>query len=158
MTARLLDGKQLAQTLQTEIAAGAAEFFRTHGTRPGLAAVLVGDNAASQRYVRNKRKACEKVGLDSWLHELPKETTQQQLLDLVAQLNADPKVHGILVQLPLPKQIEESAVIRAVSPLRSPEVWSRASAASSRSGRSIATLPEAPASLVSASGRLEPSP
>ncbi len=118
MTARLLDGKQLAQTLQAEIAAGAAELFHKHGVRPGLAAVLVGDNPASQRYVRNKRRACERAGLDSWLHELPKETGQQQLLDLIARLNADPKVHGILVQLPLPKQIAEPAVIQAVDPLK----------------------------------------
>jgi methylenetetrahydrofolate dehydrogenase (NADP+) / methenyltetrahydrofolate cyclohydrolase len=118
MTARLLDGKQLAQTLQAEIATAAAEFAQKYGVRPGLAAVLVGDNPASQRYVRNKRKACEKVGLDSWLHELPRETTQQQLLDLVGRLNADPKVHGILVQLPLPSQIQEAAVISAVDPLK----------------------------------------
>jgi methylenetetrahydrofolate dehydrogenase (NADP+) / methenyltetrahydrofolate cyclohydrolase len=118
MNARLLDGKQLAQTLHAEIAGGAAGFTRNHGVRPGLAAVLVGDNPASQRYVRNKRKACEKVGLDSFLHELPRETTQQQLLDLVARLNADARVHGILVQLPLPKQIDESAIVQAVSPAK----------------------------------------
>jgi methylenetetrahydrofolate dehydrogenase (NADP+)/methenyltetrahydrofolate cyclohydrolase len=118
MTARLLDGKQLAQTFHEEIAAGAAELLAKHGVKPGLAAVLVGDNPASERYVRNKRKACEKVGLDSWLHNLPRETTQQQLLDLVAHLNADPKVHGILVQLPLPPQIKESVIEQAVDPLK----------------------------------------
>jgi methylenetetrahydrofolate dehydrogenase (NADP+)/methenyltetrahydrofolate cyclohydrolase len=118
MPARLLDGKQLAQAMQAEIARAAADFLAKHGSRPGLAAVLVGDNPASQIYVRNKRRACEQVGLDSWLHELPRETTQAQLLELIARLNADPAVHGILVQLPLPGQIEESAVIRAVSPLK----------------------------------------
>jgi methylenetetrahydrofolate dehydrogenase (NADP+)/methenyltetrahydrofolate cyclohydrolase len=111
----LLDGKKLAQTMQAEIAVGVQELVKTRNIRPGLAAVLVGDNPASQIYVRNKRKACEKVGMESWLHELPGTTTQQQLLTLVDQLNCDPKVHGILVQLPLPKQIEEAALIRAVS-------------------------------------------
>jgi methylenetetrahydrofolate dehydrogenase (NADP+)/methenyltetrahydrofolate cyclohydrolase len=78
----------------------------------------VGDNPASQVYVRNKRAACQKAGLDSWLHELPKTTTQVELLRLVDQLNNDARVHGILVQLPLPAQIEESAIIQAVSPLK----------------------------------------
>ncbi|HJT76062.1 MAG TPA: bifunctional methylenetetrahydrofolate dehydrogenase/methenyltetrahydrofolate cyclohydrolase FolD [Gemmataceae bacterium] len=118
MPAALLDGKHLAQAMQAEIAAEAAAFTRRHGTRPGLAAVLVGDNDASQRYVRGKRSACEKCGLASWLHHLPGETTQEELLGLVARLNADPAVHGILVQLPLPPQIREADVIRAVSPLK----------------------------------------
>jgi methylenetetrahydrofolate dehydrogenase (NADP+)/methenyltetrahydrofolate cyclohydrolase len=116
--ATLLDGKQLAASMQREIANAAADFARRHGIKPGLAAVLVGENAASQIYVRNKRKACEKAGLDSWLHELPASTGQQQLLDLIARLNADRKVHGILVQLPLPPQIDEKAIIKAVSPLK----------------------------------------
>jgi methylenetetrahydrofolate dehydrogenase (NADP+)/methenyltetrahydrofolate cyclohydrolase len=118
MTAALLDGKQLAQTMQAEIAAETAAFSRQHGIRPGLAAVLVGDNPASEIYVRNKRKACEKVGMQSWLHDLPSETTREQLLGLVARLNADPVVHGILVQLPLPRQIPEADVIRTVAPLK----------------------------------------
>jgi methylenetetrahydrofolate dehydrogenase (NADP+)/methenyltetrahydrofolate cyclohydrolase len=118
MTAKLLDGKQLAQTMQTEIAAEAAAFVKQHGIRPGLAAVLVGDNPASQVYVRNKRKACEKAGIDSWLHELPGHTTQDELLTLITRLNADARVHGILVQLPLPSQIEEAAIIQAVDPLK----------------------------------------
>jgi methylenetetrahydrofolate dehydrogenase (NADP+)/methenyltetrahydrofolate cyclohydrolase len=118
MTAALLDGKQLAQTMQAEIAVEAVAFAQQHGIRPGLAAVLVGDNPASEIYVRNKRKACEKVGIQSWLHTLPGETTRARLLDLVAQLNADPLVHGILVQLPLPRQIPEADVIRAVTPLK----------------------------------------
>ncbi|HKI31477.1 MAG TPA: bifunctional 5,10-methylenetetrahydrofolate dehydrogenase/5,10-methenyltetrahydrofolate cyclohydrolase [Gemmataceae bacterium] len=116
MPAQLLDGNTLKEAMETEIAAEVAKFVQATGVRPGLAAVLVGSNDASQRYVRNKRKACERVGLASFLHELPQETTQQQLLDLVAGLNADPAVHGILVQIPLPKQIREEAIIRAVSP------------------------------------------
>jgi methylenetetrahydrofolate dehydrogenase (NADP+)/methenyltetrahydrofolate cyclohydrolase len=118
MAARILDGKQLAQTMQAEIAAAVAAFVQKHGIRPGLAAVLVGDNPASQIYVRNKRRACQQAGIESWLHELPRETAQAQLLDLIGRLNADPKVHGILVQLPLPKQIDEAVVIRSVSPLK----------------------------------------
>jgi methylenetetrahydrofolate dehydrogenase (NADP+) / methenyltetrahydrofolate cyclohydrolase len=114
--AMLLDGKKLAQTMQAEMATEVAAFFRQTGVRPGLAAVLVGENPASQGYVRSKRIACQKVGMESWLHALPKETTQVQLLDLVTQLNSDCKVHGILVQLPLPQQIDETAIIQAVSP------------------------------------------
>jgi methylenetetrahydrofolate dehydrogenase (NADP+)/methenyltetrahydrofolate cyclohydrolase len=118
MPATLLDGKQLAQTMQSEITSSAATFLRDHGRRPGLAAVLVGDNPASHIYVRNKRKACQQAGLESWLHQLPQTTGQVELLDLIAQLNADPAVHGILVQLPLPPQIEEATIIRAVSPFK----------------------------------------
>jgi len=118
MPATLLDGKALAQTMRAEIARRASDFARTHGRKPGLAAVLVGDNPASEVYVRNKRKACQEVGLESWLHRLPEAATQSELLDLVARLNADRAVHGILVQLPLPKQIREDAVVRAVSPLK----------------------------------------
>jgi methylenetetrahydrofolate dehydrogenase (NADP+)/methenyltetrahydrofolate cyclohydrolase len=116
--ATVLDGKQLAATMQAEIAHEVAALARARGVKPGLAAVLVGDNPASQIYVRNKRKACEKVGIDSWLHELPATTTQAQLLALVDNLNRDPRVHGILVQLPLPAQISDAAVIEAVSPLK----------------------------------------
>lgn len=114
----ILDGKKLAQTMQAEIAAEAAALQAQTGVRPGLAAVLVGEDPASQTYVKNKRIACQKAGLESWLHHLPKETSQAQLLDLVAQLNADPKVHGILVQLPLPRQIDEGTIIQAVSPAK----------------------------------------
>jgi methylenetetrahydrofolate dehydrogenase (NADP+)/methenyltetrahydrofolate cyclohydrolase len=118
MPALLLDGKKLAQTMQAETAAEAAVFTQKYGVRPGLAAVLVGDNPASRVYVRNKRKACQHAGFESWLHELPHETTQAQLLDLVHHLNNDPAVHGILVQLPLPPQMDEATIIQAVSPLK----------------------------------------
>lgn len=114
--ATILDGKKLAQTMQAEIAEEVRALERDTGCRPGLAAVLVGDNPASQIYVRNKRLACEKVGMTSWLHTLSEATTQSELLKLISELNDDPRVHGILVQLPLPKQIEESAIIQAVSP------------------------------------------
>jgi methylenetetrahydrofolate dehydrogenase (NADP+)/methenyltetrahydrofolate cyclohydrolase len=116
MTATLLDGKQLAQTMQAEIVTAAADFVRQYNVRPGLAAVLVGDNPASRIYVRSKRRACQQVGIDSFPHELPATATQAELLALVARLNADPVVSGILVQLPLPKQISEAAIVDAVSP------------------------------------------
>jgi methylenetetrahydrofolate dehydrogenase (NADP+)/methenyltetrahydrofolate cyclohydrolase len=118
MLAKLLDGKQLAQTMQADIAAAAAELTRGQGIRPGLAAVLVGDNPASRVYVRNKRKACQQAGIESWLHKLPAESSQQELLQLIARLNGDPAVHGILVQLPLPPQVDETAIVRAVNPLK----------------------------------------
>ena len=118
MTAKLLDGKLLAQTMQAEIAADAAAFTQAHGLRPGLAAVLVGDSQQSQSYVRSKQKACEKAGVASWLHHLPASTSQADLLALIARLNADAAVHGILVQLPLPAHIDEAAIVDAVSPLK----------------------------------------
>jgi methylenetetrahydrofolate dehydrogenase (NADP+)/methenyltetrahydrofolate cyclohydrolase len=118
MAAILLDGKKLAQTMQAETAAAAEALVRNHSIRPGLAAVLVGDNPASQIYVRNKRKACEQAGIASWLHELPQSASQSEVLDLIGRLNADAAVHGILVQLPLPKQINEEAIIRAVAPVK----------------------------------------
>jgi methylenetetrahydrofolate dehydrogenase (NADP+)/methenyltetrahydrofolate cyclohydrolase len=118
MAARLLDGKALAERIKAELAIEVRAILERTGRPPGLAAVLVGDNPASQVYVRNKRKACSEVGMASWLHALPESTSQQTLLDLLDQLNADPAVHGILVQLPLPKQIDEPTVIRAVAPAK----------------------------------------
>ncbi len=114
----LLDGKKLAQAMQAELAAEVERLVRARGVRPGLAAVLVGDDPASHVYVRNKRRACQQVGIESWLHQLPAEVAEKELLYLVAALNVDPKVHGILVQLPLPRHIDERTVIRTVAPLK----------------------------------------
>jgi methylenetetrahydrofolate dehydrogenase (NADP+) / methenyltetrahydrofolate cyclohydrolase len=114
--ALVLDGKKLAATMQAEIGRQVAAFTAAAGRKPGLAAVLVGDDFASQSYVRNKRLACGKAGIESWLHELSAATSQDALLKLVDQLNHDPLVSGILVQLPLPKHINEAAVIQAVAP------------------------------------------
>src|SRR4051794_34632923 len=116
MTARILDGKRLAQTMQAELATEVAAFRAEKGIAPGLTAVLVGDNPASQVYVRNKIRACAAAGFASSVIERPADLSQAEMLDLVARLNADPAVHGILVQLPLPKQIDEAAVTDAVSP------------------------------------------
>jgi len=118
MPSKLLDGKALATTMQAEIAAAVAERVAAGKPPPGLATVLVGDDAASHVYVRNKRKACEQVGMVSVHHELPATTAQAELLAVVDQLNADPAVHGILVQLPLPKQIDEASVIRSIDPAK----------------------------------------
>ncbi len=118
MTARRLDGKELAKTIRAEVAAKVAERKALGKPPPGLVAVLVGDNPASHVYVRNKHKACAEAGLASWIHNLPADTTQRQLLDFVDRLNADPQVHGILVQLPLPKQMEPEAIIRAIAPAK----------------------------------------
>ena len=118
MTAKRLDGKALAQELRTEMAATVAVRIAAGKRPPGLAAVLDGENLSSQTYVRNKRKSCDEIGIANWLHTLPADTSEQQLLSLIDRLNADPAVHGILVQLPLPKQIREEAVIHAVAPLK----------------------------------------
>jgi methylenetetrahydrofolate dehydrogenase (NADP+)/methenyltetrahydrofolate cyclohydrolase len=118
MSAQLLDGKQLARTMQDEIARTVDALFQATHVRPGLAAVLVGDNPASKIYVRNKQRACRRVGIDSWLHELPASTTQGELLAFVERLNMAPAVHGILVQLPLPGHIEEGKVVDSVATLK----------------------------------------
>jgi len=115
MTAEILDGKAIAKQIRDELAIEVVEFIQNFGKVPKLAAVLVGDDPASQVYVRNKERACEKAGIDSELHRLPAETTQEELLELIAELNRDDSVSGILVQLPLPKQIEEQRVLDAIS-------------------------------------------
>src|SRR5215467_11881751 len=126
MTAKLLDGKALAAKLQAELAERVKQFKSQSGVTPCLAAVLVGENPASEVYVRNKRQGCERVGMTSQLHRLPAEATQQELLNLVDKLNgssaAEP-VHGILVQLPLPKQIDEKRVLDSVHPLKDVDVF-----------------------------------
>lgn len=118
MSATIIDGKQVAANIRAEIRADAEEFTRKTGVVPHLSAILVGDDPASAVYVRNKQKACEQSGLKSTLHRLPAETTEQELLDLIARSNADTSIHGILVQLPLPRQINELAILDAVSPLK----------------------------------------
>jgi methylenetetrahydrofolate dehydrogenase (NADP+)/methenyltetrahydrofolate cyclohydrolase len=118
MTAIILDGKALAEQIRSEIASEAAALNKAAGITPCLAAVLVGENPASQTYVRNKQKACEKAGMTSVLHQPKTETTTAELLALIDRLNRDPKVHGLLVQLPLPKHIDELRVLEAISPLK----------------------------------------
>jgi methylenetetrahydrofolate dehydrogenase (NADP+)/methenyltetrahydrofolate cyclohydrolase len=118
VTATILDGKALAQEIQGEIAQQVAQFHEQSGITPCLAAVLVGENPASQVYVRNKQKACQRVGMESRLHPLAADTSMEDLLALIDRLNRDPAVHGILVQLPLPKGLDETSVLLAVNPLK----------------------------------------
>jgi len=118
MTATILDGKALAGQIRAEIGEKVAQFTATSNVTPCLAAVLVGQDPASQVYVRNKQKACEKLGMTSQLHTPPADISTDGLLELIGRLNQDPTVHGILVQLPLPEQIDEPRVLDAVHPLK----------------------------------------
>ena len=114
----ILDGKALSKEIRAEIAEQVVSFRDAGGPTPCLAAVLVGDDPASEVYVRNKEKACAAAGIGSILRRLPAHTSTEQLLDLVAQLNGDKSVHGILIQLPLPAQIDETRVLDAVDPIK----------------------------------------
>ncbi|HEY7765559.1 MAG TPA: tetrahydrofolate dehydrogenase/cyclohydrolase catalytic domain-containing protein, partial [Aestuariivirgaceae bacterium] len=116
MTARIIDGKAYASRLRQQVAETVAALKSKHGLTPGLAVVLVGDNPASQVYVRNKHKQTLEAGMNSWEHRLPADLAESELLALVEKLNGDPAVHGILVQLPLPKHIDSSKVINALRP------------------------------------------
>jgi len=116
MAARLIDGKARAAALREQVGALAADFARTAGHKPGLAVVLVGEDAASQVYVGSKGKATVAANMESFSHRLPADTSQDALLALVERLNADAAVDGILVQLPLPRHIDEQAVIAAIDP------------------------------------------
>jgi methylenetetrahydrofolate dehydrogenase (NADP+)/methenyltetrahydrofolate cyclohydrolase len=114
--AKIIDGKAFAAELRGRVGAAVTALKADHGLTPGLAVVLVGENPASHIYVRNKNKQTLEAGMNSFEHNLPVETSQDQLLALVRQLNDDPKVHGILVQLPLPDRIDDQAVINAIDP------------------------------------------
>lgn len=116
--ARILDGKAIAREIQKELSDQVAEMIEESGVTPTLAAVLVGEDPASDVYVRNKRQACDRLGMESQLHRLPATISEDDLLSLVAKLNKDENVHGILVQLPLPKQIRPSYVFDAVHPFK----------------------------------------
>jgi methylenetetrahydrofolate dehydrogenase (NADP+)/methenyltetrahydrofolate cyclohydrolase len=111
----IIDGKKISAEIKGRIKEE-VKILMTEGRRPGLAAVLVGDNPASVIYVRNKRKACEEAGIYSEEHKLPAATSQEDLLNLIFRLNNDPKIHGILVQLPLPKHLDTEQVLYAISP------------------------------------------
>jgi methylenetetrahydrofolate dehydrogenase (NADP+)/methenyltetrahydrofolate cyclohydrolase len=115
MTATIIDGQAVAGRIQDEIAEAVKKMQAEHGIVPGLAAVLVGENPASQQYVRMKRKRCEKVGIASFGHTLPADSSQEEVEALIKELNADPKVHGILVQLPLPDHLDEEKILALVS-------------------------------------------
>ena len=116
--ARLLDGKAVAAKVRTEVAARAAAFAARFGRRPGLAVVQVGEDPASSVYVRNKRRSSLEAGIESFAHDLPASTSEEQILALVHALNHDPRVDGILVQLPLPKGVDANRVMDAVDPAK----------------------------------------
>ena len=118
MTAKILDGKALAEEIRGEVATGVAEMQQKHSVIPGLAAVLVGDDPASAIYVRNKRRACEEVGMVSDTFLMPADSTNEQVLARVQALNKDPRFHGILVQLPMPPQIDERLIIESLDPTK----------------------------------------
>jgi methylenetetrahydrofolate dehydrogenase (NADP+)/methenyltetrahydrofolate cyclohydrolase len=118
VAARLIDGKALAQRVRDRLAKDSAELLEKKGVKPGLATILVGDDPASHVYVKNKQKACEMAGIYVDDHKLRASTTQAELLALIEKKNADPSIHGILVQLPLPKHIDSKVILEAVTPLK----------------------------------------
>jgi methylenetetrahydrofolate dehydrogenase (NADP+) / methenyltetrahydrofolate cyclohydrolase len=118
MTARIIDGKAIAAELRGRVAAEVIRIKRDHGLTPGLAVVLVGNDPASEVYVRSKHKQTQDAGMASFEHRLPADVAQDDLLALIARLNRDPAVHGILVQLPLPKSINTEAIINAIDPAK----------------------------------------
>jgi 5,10-methylene-tetrahydrofolate dehydrogenase/methenyl tetrahydrofolate cyclohydrolase len=115
MSAQIIDGKAIAATIRGEIAADVEAMKAQYGKVPGLAAVLVGERKDSQTYVRMKKKACAEVGITSFGHDLPADISQEELLKVVRDLNANPDVHGILVQLPLPDHIDDEEILGAIS-------------------------------------------
>lgn len=118
MTAKIIDGKTVAQEIRADLARRVTELKETKGIVPGLAVILVGNDPASHVYVRNKIKACQNTGLRSVPYYLPETTAEAELLDLVRDLNADPQIHGILVQLPLPEQMDAQKVLLAIDPAK----------------------------------------
>lgn len=118
MTARIINGREVASKVHQEVAAGVEEYRKLNGGVPGLTAVLIGDDPASHSYVRGKERACEKVGINTDTIRRDASITQEELIGIVEDLNDDPKVHGILVQLPLPEHLDEAGVIHAIDPMK----------------------------------------
>jgi len=116
MPAQIIDGKKISESIQAEIAKEVSQLKKERGITPGLAAILAGENEASKIYVRNKETACKKAGMFAEQHTLPVTVTEEELLHLIYTLNHDPNIHSILVQLPLPKQIEEQKILEALLP------------------------------------------
>ena len=131
--AYIIDGKAIAAKVRADVAADVARMKAQHGFAPGLAVVLVGEDPASKVYVRNKAEQTVEVGMQSFEHKLPEETTEAALLDLVARLNRDPAVHGILVQMPLPKHIDSVKVLDTIDPAKDVDGFHPSTSASSRS-------------------------
>ena len=121
--AMLINGKEISGELRAELREKTAAFIGETGVTPGLAVIIVGEDPASKVYVRNKHRGCMEVGMYSEMHELPEDTSEEELLALVDRLNQDEKIHGILCQLPLPKHLDESKVIHAISPEKDVDVF-----------------------------------
>jgi methylenetetrahydrofolate dehydrogenase (NADP+)/methenyltetrahydrofolate cyclohydrolase len=136
MPAKLLDGNLLSRQLRTEIATASA-LLTAKGTKPGLAVILVGENPASEVYVRNKVKACQDANIHSELIRLPATVSEKDLLDQISALNANPKIHGILVQLPLPKQIDSHRVIESIAPMKDVDGFHVANAGALMTGKPL---------------------
>lgn len=136
MPAKLLDGNLLAKKIRNEIAANAI-ILTAKGTKPGLAVILVGENPASQIYVRNKIKACQDTNIHSVLIQLPQNTSQAELLVQITKLNQDPQIHGILVQLPLPSHIDSYSVIEAIHPKKDVDGFHVANAGALMTGKPL---------------------
>jgi methylenetetrahydrofolate dehydrogenase (NADP+)/methenyltetrahydrofolate cyclohydrolase len=118
MSAKIIDGKKVSAAVKNRVRENTEIYKEETGKTPGLAVIIVGDNSASRVYVNNKKKACAEVGFESFEYALPESTTEAELLSLVSSLNSDEKVNGILVQLPLPKQIDENRIINAINPIK----------------------------------------
>jgi methylenetetrahydrofolate dehydrogenase (NADP+)/methenyltetrahydrofolate cyclohydrolase len=118
MPAQLIDGKKISEEIKNEVKQKAKALFDETGITPGLAFILVGDNPASQAYVKMKGKACEELGFYSITLKLPAETTEDELIEKIHNLNSDPKIHGILVQLPLPSHIDEQKILQVIDPIK----------------------------------------
>ena len=146
MPARLIDGKSLAASVRASLKS-AIETLAARGARPGLAAILAGDDPASRVYVRNKSRACEETGVRSEVHEFPQQVAESALLECVARLNADPRVHGILVQLPLPGGIDANRVLAAVSPAKDVDGFHSQSLGALLQGRPV-FVPGTPAGVM----------
>lgn len=144
MSSPIIDGKSTAEKLRKRLATAVAGLVKRHGLRPGLAVVLVGDNPASRVYVRNKAKQTTAAGMHSVEHRLDAATGEAELLALISELNGDPRVHGILVQLPLPPHINEAAVLNAIAPHKDADGFHPVNAGLLASGNREAVVPCTP--------------
>lgn len=148
MSASIIDGKLVSAHLRETVKRDTAAFIDKTGITPGLAVILVGENPASRVYVRNKHKACEEAGFKSIQIELPESTTENELLLKIEELNSDPDVHGILVQLPLPKHINEDKVVNAISPEKDVDAFHPVNVGKIMTGK-YDFLPCTPAGIIS---------
>src|SRR6185312_8152111 len=135
MSAKIIDGKAFAARLRAQVEAETARLKKDHGITPGLATVLVGNDPASEVYIRNKNKTAEAIGFNSVHHHLPDDASEADVLALVTSLNADKAVHGILVQMPLPKQVREAAVLDTLDPAKDVDALTPTNAGLLLSGR-----------------------